>query len=144
MKQFDITLQNYALKDILSLSVLYKLTIFNAHQYRFVHTYNSTFLFAQLLRRSISCNNDCAASCTVLIEQNDSAHFCSTLTRTSCFSLVDSLILILTWETSVYESLSLSVKTSTSETSLWIICTIVQICNVRVWLWKNLFSRRLF
>ena len=144
MKQFDMTLQNYALKDILSLSVLYRLTIFNAHQYKSVHMYNSTFLFIQLLCRSISCNNDCATSCTVLIEQNDSAHFCSTLTRTSCFSLVDSLALILMWKASVYESLSLSMRASMSETSLWVICTIVQICNVKVWLWKNLFSHRLF
>jgi len=88
MKQFNITLQDYALKDILSLSVLYKLTIFNAHQYKSVHTYNLIFLFIQLLRRSIFRNNDCAASCIVLIEQNDSAHLCSTFTRTSCFSLI--------------------------------------------------------
>jgi len=94
MKQFDTTLQDYALKDILSLSILYKLIIFNAHQYKSVHMYNLTFLFTQLLCRSISCNNDYAASCTVLIEQNNSAHFCLTLTKTSCFSLVNSLVLI--------------------------------------------------
>ncbi len=144
MKQFDTTLQDYALRDILLLSVLYRLTIFNAHQYKSVHTYNSTFLFTQLLRRSISCNNDCAASCTVLIEQNDSAHLCSILTRTSCFLLVNSFALISTWEASVYKSLLLSMRASTSETWLWVICTIVQICNVRVWLWKNLFNHKLF
>ncbi len=132
MKQFDITLQDYALRNILSLSILYRLTIFNAHQYKFVYTYNLIFLFTQLLCRSIFCNNDCAASCTVLIKQNDSAHLCSTLTRTSCFSLVNSLVLISMWKTSVYKLLLLSMRTSTFETSLWIICMIVQICNVRV------------
>jgi len=130
MKQFDMTLQNYALKDILSLLVLYRLIIFNAHQYKSVHTYNSTFLFTQLLCRSIFCNNDCAVSCTVLIEQNDFAHLCSTLTRTSCFSLINSLVLISTWEASVYKSLLLSVRTSMFETSLWVICMSVQICNM--------------
>ena len=130
MKQFDMTLQNYALKDILSLLVLYRLIIFNAHQYKSVHTYNSTFLFTQLLCRLIFCNNDCAVSCTVLIEQNDFAHLCSTLTRTSCFSLINSLVLISTWEASVYKSLLLSVRTSMFETSLWVICMSVQICNM--------------
>ncbi len=122
MKQFCITLKNDSLYYVFTLKVLYRLTIFSAYSYKFVHTKNFTFLLTQLWRSSISRNKSYAATCRILREQTDFWQRFSVNTNISCLFFISSdSVVVSTCSTSLYKSASVSKSIFILKSSLRVI-----------------------